>query len=321
MVIAAGTSGESSVFMADGTSSTASYMGYLQYHHSDNHLRIGVNATERMRIDSSGNVGIGKTPNRSRKLEVAGTMNLDDGSEYEWGDGSISIGGNSSTDVMTFATTSAVRMKILSTGGAQFYTALRSNAKKMELHNGEGLYVYNNGGGNPVDYGSGSEIRLDGLSHGINATHYLALSGYLPGYTPGQYNCLKTDLSDMHFAAGGSYTGYIGANTGFTDVSDEREKENITTITNATEKLKQLRGVYHTWKDTTNRGTDTHIGLIAQEVEAVVPQVVSTSNPTSLNTPESDTAGLKGVAYAKLVPLLIETIKELEARITELENA
>jgi len=42
-------------------------------------------------IDSSENVGIGKTPNRSRKLEVAGTMNLDDGSEYEWGDGSISI--------------------------------------------------------------------------------------------------------------------------------------------------------------------------------------------------------------------------------------
>ena len=61
MVIAAGTSGESSVFMADGTSSTSPYIGYLQYHHSDNHLRIGVNATEAMRIDSSGNVLIGKT--------------------------------------------------------------------------------------------------------------------------------------------------------------------------------------------------------------------------------------------------------------------
>ena len=59
--IAAGTSGESSIFMADGTSSTAPYMGYLQYHHSDNHLRIGVNAAERMRIDSSGNLLVGKT--------------------------------------------------------------------------------------------------------------------------------------------------------------------------------------------------------------------------------------------------------------------
>ena len=124
----------------------------------------------------------------------------------------------------------------------------------------------------------------------------------------------------MHFAAGGVYTGYISYNGGFTDVSDEREKENITTITNATAKLKQLRGVYHTWKDTANRGTDITIGLIAQEVEAVVPEVVTTSNPTSLNTPESDIDGLKGVAYGKLVPLLIETIKELEARITTLEG-
>lgn len=61
LAIAAGTSGESSIFMADGTSSTAPYMGYLQYHHSDNHLRIGVNAAERMRITSGGNVGIGTT--------------------------------------------------------------------------------------------------------------------------------------------------------------------------------------------------------------------------------------------------------------------
>ena len=225
-----------------------------------------------------------------------------------------------SSGVTIFETAGSERMRIKNTGGVQFYTDVRSNAKKMELHNGEGLWVYNNGGGNPVDYGLGSEIRLDGLSHGINATHYLALSGYLPGYTPGQYNCLKTDLNDMHFAAGGTYTGYISQNGGFTDVSDEREKENIVTISNATAKLKQLRGVYHTWKDTANRGTDTYIGLIAQEVEAVVPEVVSTSNPTSLNTPESDTVGIKGVAYAKLVPLLIETIKELEARITTLEG-
>ena len=76
MVIAAGTSGESSVFMADGTSSTSAYMGYLQYHHSDNHLRIGVNAAERVRIDSSGNLHVGKT---SSSNTTAGTSLLEDG--------------------------------------------------------------------------------------------------------------------------------------------------------------------------------------------------------------------------------------------------
>jgi hypothetical protein len=290
------------------------------------------NGAEVMRIDSNGNLLIGTTSYSTGAFGSAFGINISATrpqvvlkNETYSTDAYFGLADNlwlGTQDSMNlqFATNDAERMRINSYGGAQFYSDLRSNAKKAEIHNGEGLYVYNNGGGNPVDYGTGAEIRLDGLSHGINATHYLALSGYLPGYNPGQYNCLKTNLGDMHFAAGGVYTGYIGASTGFTDVSDEREKENIVTISNATAKLKQLRGVYHTWKDTENRGTDTHIGLIAQEVEAVVPEVVSTSNPTSLNTPESDTAGLKGVAYAKLVPLLIETIKELEARITTLEE-
>ena len=182
------------------------------------------------------------------------------------------------------------------------------------------IYSNNEGGSSYSSYGTGASLRAINLSVNQSATHYIEIGGNLPGYNLGQYNCLKTDLVDLHFAAGGVYTGYIGANTGFTDISDEREKENIVTITNATAKLKQLRGVYHTWKDTAVRGTDTQIGLIAQEVEAVVPEVVTTSNPTSLNTPESDIAGLKGVAYSKLVPLLIETIKELEARITALES-
>ena len=255
--------------------------------------------TERMRIGSTGNVF----------LQTGGAA-------LQWQNGYQTITGDAASNDLIYRTYANHIWK--TTTGASSTT---DGTERMRINsNGEGLYVYNNGGGNPVDYGTGAEIRLDGLSQGINATHYLALSGYLPGYNPGQYNCLKTNLGDLHFAAGGVYTGYIGANTGFTDISDEREKENIVTISNATAKLKQLRGVYHTWKDTENRGTDTHIGLIAQEVEAVVPEVVSTSNPTSLNTPESDTVGLKGVAYAKLVPLLIETIKELEARITILEE-
>lgn len=338
----------------------------LRYYANEHYFYTGNN--ERMRIDSSGNVGIGitnpstrthiyssasSTPlivestantyvgiknttqtayigavtsnmyfenNGAERMRITSTGNVflqTGGAALQWQNGYQTITGDAASNDLIYRTYANHIWK--TTTGASSTT---DGTERMRINsNGEGLYVYNNGGGNPVDYGTGAEIRLDGLSHGINATHYLALSGYLPGYNPGQYNCLKTDLGDMHFAAGGVYTGYIGANTGFTDVSDEREKENIVTISNATAKLKQLRGVYHTWKDTENRGTDTHIGLIAQEVEAVVPEVVSTSNPTSLNTPESDTVGLKGVAYAKLVPLLIETIKELETRIETLENS
>ena len=85
--------------------------------------------------------------------------------------------------------------------------------------------------------------------------------------------------------------------------------------TGATEKVKQLRGVTPTWIDNRDDGL-THLGLIAQEVREVVPEVV-----TETATKEGETEPTLGVEYQKLVPLLIETIKELEARIETLENA
>ena len=154
------------------------------------------------------------------------------------------------------------------------------------------------------------KIRLTHPGSGGN----ISLSGDLPGYSANSYNCLKSHGNDLHFAAGSTYTGYISYNGGFTDVSDRREKDNIATITGATEKLKQLRGITHTWIDNRDEGA-THYGLIAQEVREVVPEVVTESA-----TKEGETEPTLGVEYQKLVPLLIETVKELEARITELEN-
>ena len=52
-----------------------------------------------------------------------------------------------------------------------------------------------------------------------------------------------------------------------------------------------------------------HLGLIAQEVEKVIPQVVSADND-----------GYKAVGYASLIPLLIEAVKELQAEVQRLEQ-
>jgi len=59
MAIVGSTSGESSIFMADGTSGDASYRGYVQYQHTNDNMNFGTAGSEAMRIDSSGNVGIG----------------------------------------------------------------------------------------------------------------------------------------------------------------------------------------------------------------------------------------------------------------------
>jgi hypothetical protein len=69
-----------------------------------------------------------------------------------------------------------------------------------------------------------------------------------------------------------------------------------------------MRGVYYNRTDL-NTGV-TKVGVIAQEVEAVLPELI-------LEAPDT---GLKSVAYAELTAILINGIKELEARVKELEN-
>ena len=86
--------------------------------------------------------------------------------------------------------------------------------------------------------------------------------------------------------------------------SDERLKEDIRMIDGATGIIEQLRGVSYVRKDTGKLG----IGLVAQEVEKVLPQLVAT-----------DTNGMKSVAYANMVGVLIQAVKELSARVEELE--
>jgi len=275
---------------------------------------------------NGGNVGIGtpspssllhlESGNAHNKLSITSTAS--GGTGYDAVIDLLGSASNSEVAINMGINGDADREQIKTYQSAMSFRT--NNAAAMQITSSGLVNVLNNGGSSYSSYGKGSALRVSELSYNQSAVHYIEIGGNLPGYAAGQYNCLRTDLGDLHFAAGGVYTGYISYNGDFTDISDEREKENIVTISNATAKLKQLRGVYHTWKDTENRGTDTAIGLIAQEVEAVVPEVVTTSNPPSLNTPESDTAGLKGVAYAKLVPLLIETIKELEARIETLEG-
>jgi hypothetical protein len=98
--------------------------------------------------------------------------------------------------------------------------------------------------------------------------------------------------------------GDIYANGNITAYSDVRKKENIVTIDSALDKVMAMRGVYYTRKDIPG---PRQLGLIAQEVEAVVPEVVLT-----------DSEGMKSVAYANIVGLLIEAIKTQQSTIDSL---
>ena len=106
-------------------------------------------------------------------------------------------------------------------------------------------------------------------------------------------------------------TGNISGTHGtYHSASDQRLKENIITIPNALDKVTSLRGVNFTWKDP-SEGTGTKMGLIAQEVEEVVPEVVYTQDTED---------GMKAVEYQYLAGLFVEAIKELKEEIEELKK-
>ena len=90
----------------------------------------------------------------------------------------------------------------------------------------------------------------------------------------------------------------------FNSTSDRNKKTNIVTITDPIEKVQALRGVTFNWR---SNGSPA-IGLIAQEVEEIVPQAVQGDE------------GNKTISYGSLVGLLIEAIKELDAKVEELKN-
>ena len=105
-------------------------------------------------------------------------------------------------------------------------------------------------------------------------------------------------------------------NQNSSSASDERLKNNVQTITGALDKVKALRGVTYTWNKG-ERKDQTDYGVIAQEVEKVIPEVVYDTILPLLDGDEETV--YKTVDYSRLSSVLINAIKELEAKVAALE--
>ena len=120
-------------------------------------------------------------------------------------------------------------------------------------------------------------------------------------------NGLANPIAGIDASGNGRFEGDVIAFS----ASDERLKDNIKPIENALDKVNKISGVEFDW----NSNQDTYadgmhdIGVIAQEIEEVIPEVVKTRDN-----------GYKAVKYEKIVPLLIEAIKEQQTQIDELKK-
>jgi hypothetical protein len=159
--------------------------------------------------------------------------------------------------------------------------------------------------GQSLSYGGGIEYNGDNSPATTGAgSDYIALFRVAAGtvyWTARNYY----DSNDWSFR--GNVTAYA---------SDERLKDNVTTIDNALDKVSQLRGVTYDWKDDVEEkgflpSMKHETGVIAQEVQKVIPDAV---------VPAPFDNEYLTVQHEKIIPVLIEAIKELKAEIDELKG-
>ncbi|MDG1857841.1 MAG: tail fiber domain-containing protein, partial [Emcibacteraceae bacterium] len=203
--------------------------------------------------------------------------------------------------------------------------------------NDTGYYV------NPASTSRMSEIDVNNVdivasaAHGLrfwsgNNSYSIRMSSSTSGTYGGRVGGETTSDYNMYFTmAGGTNRGFVfnnGLNNAIAGIdasgngrfegdviaysaSDKRLKDNIKPIENATDKINKIGGYTFDWnsnQETYKSGTKD-IGVIAQEVEEVLPEVVTTRDN-----------GYKAVKYEKLVALLIQSNKELTERIEQLET-
>ena len=150
-------------------------------------------------------------------------------------------------------------------------------------------------------YGDSSKMKL-GFESGTGAFLFdadtTAVTSMIIEERAGGTAVFTFDTINGHFTA----TGDVTTN------SDARLKENVITVDNALSKVADLRGVYFNKKTHPN---DRKIGLIAQEVEAIIPEAV---------IEDSTEDRIKSVAYSSLVGLLIEAIKDLKDEVDDIKG-
>jgi hypothetical protein len=257
-------------------------------------------------ITASGNVGIGVTTPTNR-LNIASDVTYSNLT-------SASLRSTAQLHIKQTTGTGSLYIANGYTGGVGTGSVIQTSDYFSSLDHGTTLFLNPLGGG--IYFGpSGVTFAKDvwnSSSDGALRTYYATNSDSFY-QTRRNHVFRKATSSSTPYGETDIFTidnnGNVLATGNVTAYSDARVKTNIVEIDSPLEKISKMRGVYYNRTDDSNASPARHVGVIAQEVEAVLPEVVAT---------RSD--GTKAVKYDRLVALLIEAVKELKEEVDKLKN-
>jgi len=278
---------------------------------------------------TSGRVGIGILPTSTYLLEVASDILLA-GVRVGKGAGSMSsnsafgssaLGANTSGNQNTALGSFTLSNSTTGTGSTAVGAgALQGNT--IGSHNigigysagslittGSNNVVIGSNNGSDIATSSNNIIISDGSGNPrlfINTSGNMGIGTLNPSYlldVNGDVNIFGPNFLRI----GGTQVCSI---SGCTAISDSNLKENIRPLENSLENILKIEGVTYDWKDKNKYGKGKQIGVIAQDLEKIYPEVVVTDKKS----------GLKSVAYDHLIAPLIEAFKSIYQNVTEVKR-
>jgi hypothetical protein len=211
--------------------------------------------------------------------------------------------GRSSGSAMTTGSKNTI---IGSYNGNQDGLDIRTSSNNIVLSDGDGNVKFYNNSGDQYLFNTTSLPSASVQGFGLTGQTIVT-------------SATSTSQREHHqFFNGNGQVGSIktsGSGTSYNTSSDYRLKENVDYIWDATTRLKQLKPARFNFIADADTTVD---GFLAHEAQAVVPEAVT---GTKDEVDDDGNAVMQGIDQSKLVPLLVKTIQELEARITALEGA